>query len=292
MSNLKRLKNDFLVYSLIIVFLLLPPYAMLLNDHPKVDATLVANEKFFAMVIRRIRLNQIEIKLISTNWTRIFNGLNKSFLWKDLNGIAKTADMFLVSTPIKSSPCDLMYLEPNEYGIDSSKIFNATEVKSKKLLSYIFLVNYTGDYYHETIVFGYNITDDIYSAPQWLEVNRTEFISNSEEEKYNPSIPLYRALYLLNRYNLPYTFVHEILLIPKNLLNSTFSKHEFIWVISISNQTVWGHFIKITPNTKLEPKDEKYIYPISRYIFYFDEKGILLHMVIKHELYLDVTAER
>lgn len=148
------------------------------------------------LIYRMIKLNDIEIIIPSADWKRYVEMSNETFSWTDMNGTPKTVEWFIIhSSPI--SYYDTIFLEPNEYGIDKSKIFDTKLVLSGKKVGYCFLVNYTGEYFHETIVFGYYVTGDLTYVSKWKEINRTDFLSYNETQLYNPSIVIYKAVSLL-----------------------------------------------------------------------------------------------
>ena len=285
-----KTRNVVIVGFSLLLLLLIPLPFLYTNSYVRADY--LGDEVIYETVVhRRIRLNNIEVVLLSFNWKRLFTVSSKNFSWVDLNGTPRTADLFIYSSPIRYHD-DYVFLEPDEYGIAKSKLFNASLVQSGRKLGYSFIVNYTGKYYRETIIFGYGVTYEISLAFNWKEVNRTEFVSHNESQRYNPSVVIYKAASLLIHYKYPFKYIHDILLIPRTLLNSTFREHEFIWVISFSDYPYdfLSPLKKLTPELNLNTSRHRIIH-LNRYIFYFDENNVLLAFAIRHEFYVTWGAE-
>ncbi|MGQ4834284.1 MAG: hypothetical protein ACP6IS_10375 [Candidatus Asgardarchaeia archaeon] len=295
LKGFSEIRNEVVIAFFILLVLMLNNVVFLnLSSHVQAEylGDEIVQQNF---ILRYIKINDIKVVLRGINWKRIFEITNKSFSWMDVNGVPRTADLFISSSPIKHYTSRIMFLESNEYGIDKSKIFDINSVLAGEKPGYCFIVNYTGKYYHETIVFGYGVADDVGIAFKWRELNRTEYVSYNKSQLYNPSAAIYKAFSFLLHYKLPFRYIHEILLIPKHLLNSTFKDHEFIWVISISDLLHVNYcmgLMKLRSDEKLNISHPYYVYPLTRYIFYFDENKTLLDVVIRHELYVSVGAER
>ena len=118
----------------------------------------IYSTKYPNYIQRDIQINDISISILVENVSHIFSIFNSSVSWKHINGSHVTADWFMTCPTTTTPQNHILSLKSEDLGIKQSKLHSVTEIYNHNITGMFLFSNYTGNFYHETIISGFNIT--------------------------------------------------------------------------------------------------------------------------------------